>query len=90
MKYKIDEKENGLDICFDDVKDIKEKLLKVFRACQEGLCPCPTEENKKLESLEIEHNEESIRLRLKSKHGTKINKTEINRCLEYTLGKLVR
>lgn len=64
------------------VLDKKEKLLQAFQECQEGRCSCPTEEYKKLESLEIKHNDESIELHLKSKHGTKINKAEINKCLD--------
>lgn len=84
MKYKIDENENGLDISVADVKDKKEKLLQAFKECQEGRCSCPTEEYKKLDSLEIDHNDEGIQLSLKSKPGEKIDKTEINRCLEYT------
>jgi len=84
MKYSIDEKEDGLAISVDDVKDKKEKLLQAFQECQQGRCSCPTEEYKKLDSIEIEHNDETIELRLKSKRGTKINKAEINKCLEYT------
>ena len=84
MKYRIEEKDNGLDISVDDVNDTKEKLLQAFQECREGRCSCPTEEYKKLDSLEIEHNDETIQLRLRSKRGTKINKAEINRCLEYT------
>ena len=37
-----------------------------------------------MDSLEIEQNDEGIRLRLKSKRGTKLDKAEVNRCLEYT------
>ena len=84
MKYKIDEHKNGLDISINDVKDKKNKLLEVFQECKEGRCSCPTEEYKKLDSLNIEDNDESINLHLKSKDGTKIDKDEINKCLEYT------
>ena len=84
MKYKIEEKEHGLDISVDAVKEKKEELLQAFQGCQQGRCSCPTEEYKKLDSLEIEHDDETIQLRLKSKRGTKINKAEIDRCLEYT------
>ena len=84
MKYSIDEKVDGLAISVDDVIDKKEKLLQAFQECQQGRCSCPTEEYKKLDSLEIEHNDESIELRLKAKRGTKINKAEINKCLVYT------
>lgn len=84
MKYKIEENENDLNIKVVNIKDKKEKLLQAFQECQHGRCSCPTKEYQKLDSLEIEHNDESIQLRLKSKKGSKINKAEINRCLEYT------
>jgi hypothetical protein len=88
MKYKIEEKEDGIDIKVEEIKEKKEKLLDAFRECQEGRCSCPTEEYKKLESLEIEHGKGCIQLRLKSKEGTKIDKSEINRCLEYTSARI--
>ena len=84
MKYRIDEKENGLDISIDDIEGKKEKLLNAFQECQEGRCSCPTEEYKKLDSLEIENNDEGIQLHLKIKDGVKINKDEINKCLQFT------
>lgn len=84
MKYRIDENKNGIDISVADVKDKKKKLLEAFRECQEGRCSCPTEENKKLDSLEVEQSGEGIRLRLKSKPGEAIDKSEIERCLDYT------
>ncbi len=84
MKYKIDEKENGIGISVTDVKGRKDELLEAFRECQEGRCSCPTDEYKKLDSLEIEQNEEGIRLHLKSRRGEKIDKSEIEKCLDHT------
>lgn len=84
MKYKIDENESVIDISINDVKDKKEKLLEAFQECQEGRCSCPTEEYKKLDSLEIDHNDENISLRLKSKDGSKIDIEEISKCMEHT------
>ena len=84
MKYVIKEKNNNIDISVDNEKDNKEKLLKAFKECQEGRCSCPTEEYKKLDSFEIEDNDKTIQLHFKSKAGTKIDKEEINQCLEYT------
>ena len=84
MKYKIDKNEEGIEISVDDVKSKKDTLLKAFQECQEGRCSCPTEEYKKLESMQIEHRENSIQLRLKSKQGVKLDESEINKCLAYT------
>lgn len=84
MKYKIDEKETGIDISVTDAMNDKQKLLDAFRECQEGRCSCPTNEYKKLASLEVAHDETGIKLRLKSKEGEVIDKSEIERCMAYT------
>lgn len=84
MKYKIDEKESGIDISVTDAKNNNQKLLEAFRECQEGRCSCPTEEYKKLASLEVAQDGDEIQLRLKSKDGEVINKSEIERCLDFT------
>ena len=84
MKYRIAESQNGLEIKVEDVKGNKEKLLQAFQECQEGRCSCPTEEYKKLDTLEIDHSDEGIQLRLRSKRGEKVDTKEISRCLEYT------
>jgi hypothetical protein len=84
MKYRIDEHGNGIDISVGDVGGDGRKLLEAFRECQEGRCSCPTEEYKKLDSLEVEQNAEGIQLHLKSRQGEAINTSEIERCLDYT------
>jgi len=88
MKYNINENDSGLAIHIDGVKGKKEELLQAFQECQEGRCSCPTDEYKKLDSLKIEHGEETIDLHLTAKAGTKIDKSEINKCLDYTAGRV--
>ena len=84
MKYKISEKQDGIDISVNDIKTGKEKLVEAFNECREGKCSCPTEEYKKLDSLEMEEKDDSIELKLKSRQGEKIVKSEIEKCLAYT------
>ena len=84
MKYKIDINNNGLDISISDVKSKKKELLEAFQECKEGRCSCPTEEYKKLESLQIEEVGKSIKLYLKSINGAELDKYEITKCIEYT------
>ncbi len=88
MKYKVDEKKGGIDITVADVKDDKQKMLEAFRECQEGRCSCPTEEYKKLDSLEIAQHGDEIQLHLKSRSGETIDKAEIEKCLNYTAGRV--
>jgi hypothetical protein len=88
MKYKVEEKDNGINIEVSESSGKQDKLLESFQECQEGRCTCPTQEYSKLESLEIEKDEDTIRLRLKSKPGSEFDKAEINKCLEYTKNRI--
>lgn len=88
MKYTVETNENEINIEVTETKGKQKKLLEVFQECQEGRCSCPTQEYSKLDSLEIENNEDTIRLKLKSKTGEKFDKSEISKCLEYTKGKV--
>ena len=83
-KYKIVENKKGLKIQIEEVKGQEEELMTAFQACQEGQCSCPTDEYKKLESMELDQTTDSIKINLISKEGTKLNKQEIEQCLDYT------
>ena len=65
MKYKIESTENEVSIEVSETRGKQEKLLEAFQECQEGRCTCPTQEYSKLDSLEIETNEDIIKLKLK-------------------------
>lgn len=84
MRYKIETVKNGVNIEVTETEGKHEKLLDAFQECQKGRCTCPTREYSKLQSLEIETDEDSIRLRLKSKPDEKFNQSELGKCLEYT------
>ena len=84
MKYKVEEKDSEINIEVSESRGKQDKLLESFQECQEGRCTCPTQEYSKLESLEIEKDEDTICLRLKSKPGSEFDKAEISKCLEYT------
>lgn len=84
-KYKIIEQQNGLEIEIEETSGVQEKLLNAFEDCQHGRCSCQTNEYEKLESLEIEKSSDQIKLTLKSKPGSKLAITEVDRCLSYTV-----
>ena len=88
MKYKIDEVGDGIDIKIDDLDGKQETLLEALQQCQQGRCSCPTDEYKKLESLDIKQTENGLKLHLKSTSGTQFDKNEINRCLDHTTEQL--
>lgn len=89
MKYKVESNESGINIEVSESKGKQEKLLEIFQECQEGRCSCPTQEYSKLDSLEIESNEDSIHMKLKSKPDECFDDNEISKCLEYTKAKVM-
>jgi hypothetical protein len=89
MKYIVESNESEVNIEVTETKGKQEKLLEAFQECQEGRCACPTREYSKLDSLEIEGDENTIRLKLKLKPGEKFDEMEISQCLEYTKEKIV-
>ena len=88
MKYKVESTEDAINIEVTETKENQNKLLQAFQECQEGRCTCPTQEYSKLDSLEIESDDDTIKLKLKSKPGERFEKSEIEKCLEYTNSKL--
>lgn len=89
MKYKVESGKNEVNIEVTETKGKQKKLLQAFQECQEGRCTCPTQEYSKLDSLEIESDEDTIKLKLISKPDVKFDESEISKCLEYTKGKVV-
>ena len=89
MKYKVESTDNEVNIEVNETKGKQEQLLQAFQECQEGRCTCPTQEYSKLDSLEIESDEDTIKLKLKSKPDVKFDESEIGKCLEYTKGKVL-
>lgn len=86
MKYKIEEKNNGINITIDSVEN-KKALLDNFELCQKGQCSCPTTEYTKLDSMNIINGQNQIKIELKPKNDQKFQVSEIEKCLEFTLNK---
>lgn len=89
MKYKVESSDKAVNIEITETKGKQEKLLQAFQECQAGRCTCPTQAYSKLDSLEIERDEDTIRLKLKSKPDAKLDETEIGKCIEYTKAKVM-
>lgn len=84
MKYRIRRDQDRIDIQVDELGDEQQQVLDAFQACQEGRCTCPTDEYKKLESLDIQPGEDSVNLRLTPKKGEALHQAEIEKCLDHT------
>ncbi len=88
MKRIVRHNADGLTVEVSEIEGKEELLLTEFQACKEGRCSCPTDEYKKLDSLEIDHLAGKIRLRLNPKSGQAFDKAEIEKCLDHTETKL--
>jgi hypothetical protein len=62
--------------------------VEAFRECEEGRCACPTEEYRKVASMDVNADEDRIAIRLESKPGERLDSSEIDACLDHTVGKL--
>lgn len=88
MKREVVENTDGLEIKVSDVQGKEEQLLEAFQECAEGRCSCPTQEYTKLEALQVEQDSKKITLKLTAKNGEQFNQAEIERCLDYTEGRV--
>lgn len=86
--YRIHEDESGLSVEIVGAGDKTEELLQTIGECKDGQCSCPTDEYKKLASLDIEQSGDVITLRLEAGTGQKFDTSEIDACLDYTTQKL--
>ncbi len=84
MKIRIDQAQHGMDILVGELGDNQQEMLEAFQACQEGRCTCPTDEYKKLESLDIQPGDDSLTLHLTVKAGQTLEPAEIEKCLHHT------
>jgi hypothetical protein len=84
MKYRINDDQDRIVIQVGELGDDQGQILDAFQACQEGRCTCPTDEYKKLESLEIQPGEDSVTLELTPRQGLQLDPGEIERCLDHT------
>jgi hypothetical protein len=86
--YRIQEDESGLSVELDGAGGKKEELVQTFGECKEGQCSCPTDEYKKLASMDVEQSGDVIKLRLEARAGKKFDTSEIAACLDYTTQKV--
>jgi hypothetical protein len=76
-RYRIDEDEAAVSIELTEQAGEQEELLEAFRECQEGRCTCPTEEYRKVASMDVDADEDRIAIRLESKPGERLDSSEI-------------
>jgi hypothetical protein len=87
-RYRIDEDEGVVSIELTDLAGRQDEMLEAFRECQEGRCTCPTEEYRKVASMDVDADRDRIAIRLSSKPGERLDSSEIDTCLDHTVGKV--
>ncbi len=65
----------------------EQELLQAFDDCRNGRCSCPTDQYDKLASMQVDRADDSITLRLERKPDARFDTTELQTCLEHTIGK---
>ena len=87
-QYQITDESPAVSIELTEVAGHQEELLEAFQECQEGICSCPTDEYQNVASMTVAADETRIAIRLEAKPGAKLDVSEIERCLDYTIGRV--
>jgi len=83
--YTIDDRDGVLEVRITGFEGPVDDILAAFRSCQEGSCSCPTDEYENLESLDVETTGGTITLRLTPKPAAQFDRSNVARCLDFTL-----
>lgn len=88
MEYRIREKREDVAITVTDVSaPQQDAVLAALQECSEGRCSCPTQQYGKVESLKIDRSDAGVVVAMKLKAGETIDRSDIEKCLDYTLDK---
>ena len=88
MKYQIKESQQNVAITVSDViPENQIKVLEALQECAEGRCSCPTNQYEKVDSLNVAQGADAVNVVMKLKSGQKIDRAEIETCLNYTIEK---
>jgi hypothetical protein len=85
-QYRISNESSAVSIELTGVAGHQKELLEAFQGCQERTCSCPTDEYQNVASMTVDANESRIAIRLEAKPGAKLDVSEIESCLDYTIG----
>jgi hypothetical protein len=85
-KYTIDTDGSSVAIELTEVAGRQAGLLEAFGECQEGRCSCPTDEYRKVATMDVRPTGDRIAIRLEEKPRMSLDASEIAACLDYTVG----
>ena len=87
-RYQITETASSVAIELTEVGEHQTELLAAFSECQQGSCSCPTDEYRKVATMDVESGADRIAIRLEAKPGSRFEATELETCLEHTVAKV--
>jgi hypothetical protein len=87
-RYKISDESSVVSIELTGVGGHQKELLEAFRGCQQGTCSCPTDEYQNVASMTVDADESRIVIRLQAKPGAKLDVSQIESCLDYTISEV--
>lgn len=90
MEYDIIENQYRVLIKISKLEGRHAAALDAFEECMEGRCSCPTNQSAKLKSLEVVTGTDSIEVTLTAKDGQILDRSDLDKCMQYTLDKLSR
>lgn len=86
MKYWIRDQRPVLSVLIQDLQGDEKAVLNALHECADGHCRCQTAEFDKLASMQVSTGEDGVTVRFKPKRGLTLDRAEIEKCLEETLG----
>jgi len=87
-KYRIEKVGSSVSIEVSDAGDDQDPWLQALGECQEGRCSCPTDEYRKVSSIDVQQAGDVIRVRIEAKPGETIDTAQIAACLDFTTAKV--
>jgi hypothetical protein len=85
-QYEISDESSAVSIELTEVAGHQKELLEAFQECQAGTRSCPTDEYRNVASMTVDADESRIAIRLEAKPGVELDVSEIENCLDYTIG----
>lgn len=86
MGYRIKGTGNEVDVEIEGLQGKQCELVEAFEACSQGCENCPAAGGAgNLTSFSIDEGADGITLHLRSKEGTRLDRSEIAQCVEFAM-----
>ncbi|MDX1690910.1 MAG: hypothetical protein R3290_07800 [Acidimicrobiia bacterium] len=77
---------NDLEVDIPDPGPARAAIADTLQRCCEGRCSCPTEEVRKVDSLDVEDGTGSLHLTFHPRSGERLDVVEIDRAVYWAIG----